>query len=454
VRAIAVLFAFAAACGRIGFDPIGDAGGPGTTASTPRLWLLGGSDGSGVTATVFASSDGVTWQDAGAQLPAASYDAAVLRFHDAIYYIGGGDSVLTRTTVLRSADGIQWSQVGDLPVGGVSVISYVYDDQMWIVGGETTDNTPSTIRTSVWRSSDGVTWQNANGSPGTANGSLPFGRDLTVGLVFAGRMWLIGGKDITATFRTNVWQSIDGVLWLNADDSAASEDGAFPIPLWGGDNGTVFQDRMWVVGDDDGTAIRSDVYSSADGQVWTPATGHDNPPRSGASIVAYRGQLWMIGGAPSYAIHADPGVFRSADGVTWTHVGDLPAPRALANTVVAFEPGMPDTRLAFTGGTTNLTNGACSPAFTVQSEDDAGNATQVAQPATAYLYEFAPATGVIDGLLHFFSDAGCTTAIDRVALDPNLPAPQLYMRATASGSHRVIAWAADRDIASTTIVTP
>ena len=152
-------------------------------------------------------------------------------------------------------------------------------------------------------------------------------RDSAGELVFAGRMWLIGG--FTPGLVKDVWSSRDGVDWTRVGEIAASRSGV-DIPL-----AFVFKGKMWV-SDADGV-----LYASADGADWTVVT--DKAPwrgRGAAGGVTFHDRLWVLGGAGDGRFFND--VWSSADGLNWTlEVEDAPwSKRTLHNTPLVLDDKM------------------------------------------------------------------------------------------------------------------
>jgi hypothetical protein len=87
----------------------------------------------------------------------------------------------------------------------------------------------------------------------------------------------------------------------------------------------VFNDRMWVMGGNDGTRDLNDVWYSRDGTIWTLATAHAGwSPRDEHSSVVFGDKMWVIGGnggdVSTYGKSND--VWASEDGVNWTEVAE------------------------------------------------------------------------------------------------------------------------------------
>jgi hypothetical protein len=124
---------------------------------------------------------------------------------------------------------------------------------------------------------------------------------------------VIGGND--GTRKNDVWSSSDGANWTLATGGAAF------TPRYA-HSATVFDPgggaRIWVIGGDDGT-FRNDVWSSADGVNWAPATVTSPfSGRVGHACLSYDDKLWLIGGFDG--VNALNDVWSSDDGENWTLV--------------------------------------------------------------------------------------------------------------------------------------
>ncbi len=116
----------------------------------------------------------------------------------------------------------------------------------------------------------------------------PFGpRDGSGGLVFNGKMWLIGGWNgemFPLVSSNDVWSSVDGATWvlekpntyLNLDTFDFAKD-------WEGRHFAgyqIYDNKMWILGGDPVQGrYQTDVWSSTDGRQWTRRDIHTTTPR-------------------------------------------------------------------------------------------------------------------------------------------------------------------------------
>ena len=191
---------------------------------------------------------------------------------------------------------------------------FVYQDQLWILGGWFTPQTPNPR--DVWKSPDGVQWTRVVEEAPWEHS------DLSVALVYKDRMWFMGGRKLPGAENSNkVWSSVDGADWV----LETADPGWCPrvSPSF-----VVFKDRMWVMGGtenfyvDNDETLKNDVWSSTDGKDWKLETEHAAwSKRTHAQAVVFDGKIWLMGGGrwcPDTVPQND--VWCSEDGVNWSLV--------------------------------------------------------------------------------------------------------------------------------------
>ena len=117
--------------------------------------------------------------------------------------------------------------------------------------------------------------------------NAPFGpRDGAGGVVFNGKMWLLGGwNPLRFPLQTanDVWSSVDGANWVMEKPNTFLDASTFPATDWEGRHFAgyqVFDGKMWIVGGDPNQGYyQSDVWSSTNGQTWTRTDRHSVVPR-------------------------------------------------------------------------------------------------------------------------------------------------------------------------------
>ena len=99
---------------------------------------------------------------------------------------------------------------------------------------------------------------------------------------------MLGGTD--GTNYNDVWHSKDGINWTQ---TTASAD-------WSGRRGhtsLVYDNKMWVLGGEDGTNRFNDVWYSTDGINWVQATGSaDWSGLYNHTSLVYNNKIWVLGG--------------------------------------------------------------------------------------------------------------------------------------------------------------
>lgn len=222
-------------------------------------------------------------------------------FKERMWILGGYTPGLV-SDVWSSADGVEWRQEGQIPSqSGINIpVNWVYGDRMWVADNEGT----------LFASADGSRWEKVNDQ-------TPWkGRYATGGAVFAGRMWVLGGKS-NGALHADVWSSADGREWVQETAKAPwSPRQVFSMLA-------VHQGRLWLVGG----GITSyhpfkayrEVWSSPDGRSWTRVLDEAPwPGRIWSTALSYRNRLWLLGGfraEPTWNNFAD--LWYSADGVQW-----------------------------------------------------------------------------------------------------------------------------------------
>lgn len=191
-------------------------------------------------------------------------------------------------------------------------------------------------------------------------------------LVFAGKMWVIGGYTGSANSRKVYW-SVDGITWTQAGTDALLVGVRRHAAV-------VHNGRMWISGGDDGATTRK-VYYSTDGITWTQA-GTDALPVAtyGHRMLSYAEKLWVIGG---YATSRLRTVYYSTDGITWIEAGTDALPVATETSACASYGG----RIWMIGG--NTAAGATRKVYATPAPDllglDATAATATTIGASATL---------------------------------------------------------------------
>lgn len=212
--------------------------------------------------------------------------------------------------ILTSTDGIEWTPA-DTPAaylwdaipGGPGLIAY----------GATSDERPA-----VWTSTDGLTWtpvEDPDGAFDAPNSDGPYSG--VIEIVAGGPGFVaIGMSDD----RPTVWTSPDGLDWTA--EHLSSRKGSMWSVTHGGPGLIV---RGWVDDDSPPEYRRNAAWTSADGVSWTLAPewafdewGEPDPSRASIKIAAGPGFVaigWKEDGPNNQTL-----VWTSDDGETWTPV--------------------------------------------------------------------------------------------------------------------------------------
>ena len=249
------------------------------------------------------------WQQA---TSAASWpsrqDHTSLVYDNKMWLIGGYDNDnLIDNNIFHSADGINWEQITDNNIFFYRFFhtSLVYDNKMWLIGGILRANHANSIYNDVWYSTNGNNWTRVTANAGWSD------RSNHTSLVYNNKMWVIGGDD--GTNRLNdVWNSTNGNSW---SQTTANAD-------WSGrraHTSLVYDNKMWVLGGTDGTNYFNDVWYSKDGINWTQTTASaDWSGRRDHTSLVYDNKMWVLGGEDGTNRFND--VWYSTDGINWSQI--------------------------------------------------------------------------------------------------------------------------------------
>jgi hypothetical protein len=133
-------------------------------------------------------------------------------------------------------------------------------------------------------------------------------------VVFDNKMWVIGGND--GADKDDVWYSVDGKTWTEKTKDSSAK---FP-PVQ--EFSTIVHDGyMWVIGGF-GTIVRDSVYRSTNGATWREVRADKAAggfgPRYGHTSVVFDKKMWVIGGLNfSGGLNYLDDVWSSTNGITW-----------------------------------------------------------------------------------------------------------------------------------------
>lgn len=261
----------------------------------------------------FVGADGTAWTQAPTPVWYGRSFFTATVFQNRIYVIGGeAPSNTQRTDISYTSDGVTWStSAGGAPFGhrqGHACV--VFQDQLWLLGGDQADATPPGNMNDIWSSPDGTNWtrvvEHAEWSA----------RDNHTVVVANNGIYLYGG-DTGGVGSDEVWYSADGLKWTLLTSTATGTGRYVHSSLF-------FDNKLWIVGGvNTSITALNDVWSSPDGQTWTLVNAAAfGAGRYDMATVVYNGRMWFISGVGGTTIDAN--IYSTTDGVTWTSVTATP----------------------------------------------------------------------------------------------------------------------------------
>lgn len=300
------------------------------------------------------------WKNITMKAPFAFRDGAgALVYKDKMWLLGGWNPLdkkyfprICNNEVWNSSDGLHWNLIKENTYLNKSFDPFhdwegrhtagyvVYQDQMWIVGG---DVNQGHYQNDVWKSKDGKNWQRLSPK------AVPWApRALHHTLVFKDKIWVIGGQTMPAfgpskeTFYRDLWTSSDGIHW---EEVKPEEPCWSPRGMIGGN--VIFKDQMWILGggtyDTPTTPTRNfhnDVWSSPDGVHWKQHTAAAPWfPRQYHDVAVFDGRMWVMEGYNAKGGNRKD-VWYSDDGVNWYELPNTPWKPRHAASVFVFDGGL------------------------------------------------------------------------------------------------------------------
>jgi len=197
----------------------------------------------------------------------------------------------------------------------------VFKGKMWLLGGWNPwdkVNFPKICNSEVWSSTDGRIWK-------LENPSAPWeGRHCAGYVVHDEKMWILGGDNNQKHYQNDVWNSSDGVNWELVNDN---------VP-WGPrvlHHTVAFNNKIWVMGGQTFPkhvpgigVLYNDVWCTEDGVKWEKIL--DRAPWTPRGMIGgsavHNGRMWLLGGGTSetpqqQARQFNSEVWSSSDGVNW-----------------------------------------------------------------------------------------------------------------------------------------
>jgi hypothetical protein len=248
----------------------------------PQMWALH-------TRGNWWSTDGVRWQPS--PLPQSGLNSGYqhyVLYHDAVYALGtmSGNylDLHLSSRVVRTRDFKTWDVLAtqsELPPR-VFYGAVTFRDRIWLLGGFDGKR----YYNDVWNSRDGVHWKRVTEHAAWS------ARNVDMAVVFKGRIWMIGGGVIDGQPETNpdsrheVWSSADGIVWTKAADREDESWGGAPV---------VFDGRLWLIGANRDKTFAPATLVTDDGITWQEDTA-PWPARGAPAVWVFGGKLFMTGG--------------------------------------------------------------------------------------------------------------------------------------------------------------
>lgn len=247
--------------GNTSLDFLDGRGGQNAVVFDDKIWIMGGSDGSGgIAGDIWSSDDGIIWTQV---TPMAEFgprtDLSSVVFNDRLW-IMGGERDLGKTDHLRdvwySSDGISWQQASPFikfkPLWRQNLLAF--DGSIWDIGNVYYRANLSDDYNEIWKTKNGRDW-----TPITSHAPFP-ARSRPGYAVFDDRMWIIGGVTFDFTFLTDVWYSSDGRKWTQATKNAGFSENTteHSVPVM-----FVLKDKMWIIRSySDAGKFKNDIWYS------------------------------------------------------------------------------------------------------------------------------------------------------------------------------------------------
>jgi len=246
-----------------------------------KMWLSNGYvTGGKLVGDLWSSTDGITWDLVTTNAP---YDG----YAEMTVYAGRIWAV--KQSVWSSADGAHWQQVAEKTPFGLRGYGelLVHDGRMWQLGsGE-----------DVWNTTNGIAWNCV--APHAPYGS----RFASAAVAFQGKLWVMGGavektntppEAVYPKFTTfnDVWCSADGADWTRVLEHAPWAPRMWFVPM-------VYADRLWIIGGFDNVHRSNfdEVWWTDDGSKWQRLeTKTKFSPRHEVTAYVHDNTLWVVAG--------------------------------------------------------------------------------------------------------------------------------------------------------------
>ncbi len=187
------------------------------------------------------------------------------------HFEGNTEEPTIRATIYFSSDRVHWDSIVNTNLQKrYHYHPFVFQDKIWIIGGEQDSN----IWSDIINSPDGIHWQ-------IMKDKLPFGPVINSRiLVYNDQIWM---------FNEDVWSSVDGYQWTQVTKAILAGEKLMDYAA------VVYHNKMWLIGCRGLGQANPQALFSEDGKHWAIATT-PWPPRSGAATTVWRDKIIMVGG--------------------------------------------------------------------------------------------------------------------------------------------------------------
>jgi hypothetical protein len=261
-----------------------------------KLWLLGGwLSGQTHSNEVWNTDDGKNWNLVTANANWGTRNVSeFIVFKDKLWVIGGYSD--NDMGIYNSDDGSTWVQQLDLAPWEkrYEPMLVEFKGKLWLMGGCQDTYGPVGFN-DIWSSEDGINWIRETLHASWQERGAIHGR-----VVLNGAMYIIGGGVVgpqSATFGellteyNDVWKTTDGVNWQRILRNAPWNPRLYHSIV-------EYNGTMYVIAGSvgKGSTLSNEVWKSTDGINWEQVKHSFWSPRHAASVVGYKGKLWMACG--------------------------------------------------------------------------------------------------------------------------------------------------------------
>ena len=267
-----------------------------------KMWLLGGwlgkydhdkasyvQGGGHWTSQVWCTSDGKNWESKGDAPWAGRHGFGCVVYDDKIWVIGGDQ----HTDVWNTEDGMNWNKVLDKVPWGERYFPYIvsFKGKIWVMGGVhidfSADNEMREKYNDVWSTIDGVNWVR----------EVEFAKWVPRGLITGqaikdDALYIYGGCILYSYAFNDVWKTTNGIEWTKLISHAP-----WTPRQWC--SITTFKNKLWIMAGDHDVkydSLLNDVWYSRDGESWTEQKGIFWEPRHATPVIEFKDKLWLVGG--------------------------------------------------------------------------------------------------------------------------------------------------------------